>query len=64
MEDKVARGMGDEATLRDASKMASNSHTAMYAAALVAILIVLGFALYSASTNKSPNPPPATTTAQ
>ena len=60
--DKVPRGMADKGTLRDPSKMVSNSHRAVYAAITLAVLALVGFTVYSCST--PPNQTPTTSTPQ
>ena len=64
MADKIQRGMSDKGTLRDASKMVSNNRSVLYAAIALVVLVVAGFAIYSASDSTTPNQTPATTTTQ
>ena len=52
--------MGDKGTLRDPSKMVSNSHRIIYAAIAVAALAFVGFTVYSV-TNTPTQTPPVTT---
>ena len=61
MADKIPRGMSDKGSLRDPSKMVSNSHRLMYAVIALAVLAFVGFTVYSVTS--TPNQiPPATTT--
>ena len=60
MADKIPRDMGDKGTLRDPSKMVSNSHRIIYAAIAVAALAFVGFTVYSV-TNTPTQTPPVTT---
>ena len=61
MADKITRDMSEAP--RDASKMASNSHTGLYAVLLVMAAGLLGLAIYTGSEPETvPNTPPATTT--
>ncbi len=62
MADKIPQGMSDKGTLRDASKMVSNNRSVLYAAIALVVLVVAGFAIYSASDSTAPNQTPATTT--
>ena len=63
MADKVPRGMSDKGTLRDPSKMVSNSHRLMYAVITLVVLAFVGFTVYSVTDGTAPNPtPPAPTT--
>ena len=64
MTDKVPRGMADKGTLRDPSKMVSNSHRAVYAAIALAVLALVGFTVYSVSDSTPPNQTPPTSTPQ
>jgi hypothetical protein len=64
MADKVEQGMSDKGTLRDPSKMVSNSHPVLYAAIALILLVAAGFAIYSASYAPPPNQPPPTTKTQ
>ena len=59
MTDKIPREMSDKGTLRDPSKMVSNSHRLLYAA--VAALTFVGITVYSV-TNTPTQTPPATAT--
>ena len=64
MTDKLSRDMTDGAP-RDASKMGSNSHTALYTALVIGVAIVIALAVYSSgfTSNEATAPvPPATTT--
>ena len=61
MTDKIPREMSDKGTLRDPSKMVSNSHRLLYAVIAVAALTFVGFTVYSV-TNTPTQTPPATTT--
>lgn len=61
MADKIPREMSDKGTLRDPSKMVSNSHRLLYAVIAVAALTVVGFTVYSVI-NTPTQPPPATAT--
>jgi hypothetical protein len=61
MADKITREMGDQ-TPRDASRMGSNTHTALYAVLVLIAAGILGLAIYAGSEPEpSPNTPPATT---
>ena len=61
MADKVPKGMGDKGTLRDPSKMVSNSHRLIYAVIALAALAFVAFTVY-AVTNTANQTPPTTTT--
>ena len=60
MADKVPQGMSDKGTLRDPSKMVSNSHRLLYAVIAVAALAFVGFTVYSVTS--TPIQTPTTTT--
>ena len=60
MTDKVPQRMADKGSLRDPSKMVSNSHRAVYAAITLAVLALVGFTVYSYSTPPNPTPPTST----
>ena len=64
MADKIEQGMSDKGTLRDPSKMVSNSHKLMYAVITLVVLTFVGFTVYSITDSTTPKPPPATTTTQ
>jgi hypothetical protein len=61
MADKVPKGMSDRGTLRDPSKMVSNSHRLLYAVIAVAALAFVGFTVYSVTNTPTQTPPPTTT---
>jgi hypothetical protein len=61
---KIPQGMSDKSTLRDASKMVSNNRSVLYAAIALVVLVVAGFAIYSASDSPTLDQTPATTTTQ
>jgi len=63
MADKVPQGMSDKGTLRDPSKMVSNSHRALYATITLVVLALVGFTIYSVS-DTPPNQTPPTSTTQ
>jgi hypothetical protein len=47
MAGKIQKGMSDKGTLRDPSKMASNSRSVWYAVIALVVLGVAGLAIYS-----------------
>ena len=61
MADKI-QGMSDKGTLRDPSKMVSNSHRLVYAVITLVVLAFAGFTVYSVTDSTTRNQPPATTT--
>ena len=63
MADKVPRGMSDKGTLRDPSKMVSNSHRVIYAVIALAVLAFVGLTVYSVTDSTPPNQTPPTSTA-
>ncbi len=62
MADKVPRGMSDKGTLRDPSKMVSNSHRLTFAVIALAVLAFVGFTVYSVTSTQPPSTPATTTT--
>ena len=62
MAGKIQKGMSDKGTLRDPSKMASNSRSVWYAVIALVVLGVAGLAIYSGS-HVPPTPTPTATTA-
>ena len=64
MADKIEQGMSDKGTLRDPSKMVSNSHKLMYAVITLVVLAFVGFTVYSVTDSTTPTQPAATTTTQ
>ena len=64
MADKIEQGMSDKGTLRDPSKMVSNSHKLMYVVLTLVVLSFVGFTVYSITDSTTPTPPPAATTTQ
>ena len=62
MADKIERGMSDKGTLRDPSKMVSNSRSVWYAVVALVVLGVAGLAVYSVSDGTTPNQTQTTTT--
>jgi hypothetical protein len=61
MADKVPQVMSDKGTLRDPSKMVSNSHRLIYAVVAAAALAVVGFTVYSVISTPTQTPPATTT---
>ena len=64
MADKIEQGMSDKGTLRDPSKMVSNSHKLMYAVIALVVLVFVGFTVYSVTNSTTPTQPAPTTTTQ
>ena len=64
MADKIQQGMSDKGTLRDPSKMVSNSHKLMYSVIALVVLVFVGFIAYSVTDSTTPTQPAATTTTQ
>ena len=64
MADKIEQGMSDKGTLRDPSKMVSNSHKLMYAVITLVVLAFVDFTVYSVTDSTTPTQPAATTTTQ
>jgi hypothetical protein len=64
MADEIPQGMSDKGTLRDATKMVSNSRSVWYAVVALVVLGVAGVAIYSGSDTTTPNQTPAATTTQ
>ena len=61
MADKIQRGMSDKGTLRDPSRMVSNSHRVIYAVIAAAVLAFVGFTVYSVTSTPIETPRTATT---
>ena len=53
---KVSQGLSDKGTLRDPSKMVSNSHRRIYAVIAVAALAFVGFTVYSVTSTPIQTP--------
>jgi hypothetical protein len=60
MADKIQRGMSDKGSLRDPSKMVSNSHRLIYAVVALAVLAFVGFTVYSVTSPPNHAPPAPT----
>ena len=61
MADKIPRDMSDKGTLRDPSKMVSNTHRLTYAVVAAAALAFVGFTVYSVISTPTQTTPATTT---